>query len=118
MEKNASTEDMKTPVSSSNKLVREGYTENFRVTENGLSGTEAERFYTPEEIEILDYFRFEGASDPADNSILYAIRTIDGKKGTLTDAYGTYADPAISKFIKKVEDISKKQSHANPEKNG
>ena len=63
--------------------------------------------YSPDKVEIVNFFRFEGASDPADNAILYAIKTKDGTKGTLTDAYGPYADPHISKFMKQVEDISK-----------
>lgn len=105
---NETTEDMKTMASCINKLVLDGYTENFQVTEKGLFSIEKDKYYKPEEISIQNFFRFEGASDPADNSILYAIETTDGVKGTLTDAYGPYADLQINKFIKQVEDIVKK----------
>jgi hypothetical protein len=108
MEKNATLEDMKTLVSCINKLVLDGYTGNFNVTEKGLFSIEKEKYYKPEEVHIVNFFRFEGASDPADNSILYAIRLNDGTKGTLTDAYGPYADALTNKFIKQVEDIEKK----------
>ena len=54
------------------------------------------------------FFRFEGDSDPADNSILYVVETNDGTKGTLIDAYGPYADPKVSKFMQQVDDIQKK----------
>ena len=39
---------------------------------------------------------------------MYAIETNDGKKGTIVDAYGAYADPDISPFIIEVEKIQKK----------
>lgn len=113
MEKNATHEDMKTLVSCINKLVQDGYTGNFKVTEKGLYSIEKERVYKPEEVHIVNFFRFEGASDPADNSILYAIRLNDGTKGTLTDAYGPYADLQTEKFIRQVEDINKKVSSHN-----
>lgn len=99
---------MKTMTSCVNKLVIDGYTENFKVTENGLLAQGKQKNYKPEEVRIVNFFRFEGASDPADNSILYAIETNDGVKGTLTDAYGPYADLLTNKFIKQVEDMVKK----------
>jgi len=36
-------------------------------------------------------------------SILYAIETTDGNKGTLVDAYGLYADDDTGEFMKEVE---------------
>jgi hypothetical protein len=108
MEKIATTEDMKTLASCINKLILDGYTEDFKVTEEGFVSLQNDQMYSPEEVHVVNFFRFEGASDPADSSILYAIETDDGKKGTLTDAYGPYADQHVTKFIKQVEDISKK----------
>lgn len=108
MQKNATTADMQTMTACLNKLVRDGYTEDFKVTEKGLLSIQKEKHYKVSQIHIVDFYRFEGASDPSDNSIVYAIETEDGTKGTLTDAYGPYADPATGKFIKQVEDITKK----------
>lgn len=108
METLSTSEDMKTLTDCSNKLVKDGYTENFKVTENGLQALSTNKFYKPEEVHVLNFFRFEGESDPADMSILYAIETSDGIKGTLNDAYGPYSDPNVSKFMKQVEDITKK----------
>ena len=101
--------DMKTLASCINKLVQQGYTEDFKVAENGrLLSLQHERMYKPQETEIVNFYRFEGASDPADNSILYVIETNDGIKGTLTDAYGSYSDPSVTKFIEEVQSITKK----------
>ena len=103
-------EEMKTLASCLNKITKDGYLENFKVTENGLQSLETEKIYKPDQIHIVNFFRFEGASDPSDSAILYVIETNDGAKGSLTDAYGMYADPNIDKFIKEVENISKKHT--------
>ena len=105
---NATTEDMRTMSSCVNKLVLDGYTESFQVTEQGIFSHEKNKYYKPHEVRIINFFRFEGASDPADSAILYAIETRDGVKGTLTDAYGPQADIEVDKFLKEVEDIAKK----------
>lgn len=101
-------QEMKTLSSCVNALTRSGYETQFKVTKNGLKSLTTEKIYRPEDVKILSFYRFEGESDPADNSILYAIETADGEKGTLTDAYGIYNDTNVSTFIKEVEEIGKK----------
>jgi hypothetical protein len=108
MEQNATTEDMKTLASCLNKLMLDGYDQDFKVNEKGIFSMQTEKKYRPEDIHVVNFYRFEGASDPGDNSILYAIETSDGAKGTLTDAYGPYAEPLVTAFMKKVEDVNKK----------
>jgi len=111
---NATTEDMRTMASCVNKLVLDGYTESFQVTGEGLFSQGKNKHYAPDEVHINNFFRFEGASDPGDNSILYAIETTDGTKGTLTDAYGAYGDAEVGKFVDHVENMVKK----NPRQSG
>jgi hypothetical protein len=106
-------DDMRTLSSVLNKKVQDGYKENFQVTEEGLKSLETEKIYKPGEVHIVNFFRFEGASDPSESAILYVIETDDGAKGTLTDAYGMYADPQIDEFLKEVQDISKKHTTAH-----
>lgn len=107
---NVQNDEMKTLSACLNKVVQEGYSQNFKVTEEGIQSLETEKMYRPDEVHIVNFYRFEGASDPSDSAILYIIETDDGVKGSLTDAYGMYADPNIDKFIKEVENISKKHS--------
>lgn len=85
------------------KMVEEGYKENFKATETGLMSLETSKEYKPEELLIVNFYRFEGISDPEDNSILYVIEAADGAKGTMTDAYGAYSDPLVEKIIKQVK---------------
>ena len=102
---------LKTMVSCIDALIKEGYTENYKVIERGLKSLRRERIYTPSEVKVLNFYRFEGNSDPADSSILYAIETIDGGKGTLVDAYGPYSDTQITTFMQQVHEIHKKVVH-------
>ena len=96
-----------------NRLESEGYTDQYRVEENRMvSLGEDSRKYKPEEVKAVNFFRFEGISNPDDMSILYAIETADGRKGTLVDAYGVYADDETGEFFQQVE-IHKKVSN-NP----
>jgi hypothetical protein len=91
------------------KAVKNGYTESFKVTGRGLiSQDDPEHPYPPEQIQVINFYRFEGESDPADNSIMYQIETPDGHKGVLVDAYGPYADEKTNVFMQQVEDIQKK----------
>ena len=89
------------------RMLDEGYTEDFKVTDAGLQAIKHERVFRPEEVNIVNFFRFEGESDPDDNAILYVIETNDGTRGTLIDAYGVYSDPKITRFLKEVDSIQK-----------
>jgi hypothetical protein len=99
---------LKTLVDCHKKMMEDGFTEDFKVEGGKLKCFSNSRMYDATEVSIVNFFRFEGQSDPDDNSIMYVIETIDEKKGTLVDAYGTYADANINNFITAVEDIKKK----------
>lgn len=58
----------------------------------------------PEEFQIDKVYRFEGASNPEDQSILYAISSPKFKiKGTLVNGYGISYDEQNSKLIEKLQ---------------
>lgn len=109
--KNDATQKMKTLSESINEALEKGYTENFKVITKGLSTQDEQSIYAPQDVAISNFYRFEGYSDPMDNSILYLIETNDGRKGTLTDVYGAEADVKISNFVREVEDIQKKNKN-------
>lgn len=63
------------------------------------------KLYSPEELTIIKTYRFEGDSDPSDNSILYLIEANDGLIGYSIDAYGVYTNHegnAYDEFIRKI----------------
>ena len=108
MENNDLIPHMKSLSSLLNKMVLKGYDDDFKITDNGLKSLKTEKIYQPDQINIINFFRFEGQSDPNDNTIMYVIETTDGLKGTLVDAYGPYADRKLSEFMNQVESIQKK----------
>lgn len=98
---------MKTLTEVMAKMVREGYTENMSIKEGKLYVPSSEKLMEPEEVQITNFYRFEGASNPEDMDILYVIETNTGEKGLLADGYGTYSTEGVTQFIKRVEDIQK-----------
>ena len=86
-----------------NKLEAEGFTDQYRVENNRLMNLSCNKDYGPEEVTAVNFYRYEGPSNPDDMSILYAIETTDGRKGTLMDAYGTYSDDDLGAFMQSVE---------------
>lgn len=94
-------------VSIINSLLTEGFKTQFRAVDKGLKSLATQKIFRPNEVKIVNFYRFEGESDPSDNAILYAIETNDGEKGTLTDSYGAYNDTNIAKFIQQVSNIHK-----------
>ena len=108
MKTRTATEKMETLNQAIDQAVKRGYSENFKLEARGLTTETEQKYYSPSDVKIGDFYRFEGYSDPTDNSILYLIETTDGRKGLLVDAYGAYADARVSKFVTAVEDIQKK----------
>jgi len=99
---------MKTMVSCLNMLMAKGFDTQFKATRVGLKSLTTDQVYKPGEVKVINFYRFEGESDPADNSIVYAIETETGERGTLVDAYGPYSDTVVTSFMKEVEEIQKK----------
>ncbi len=85
------------------KLKNEGYTKDFNLIDEYLEDKEEKKRYTADEFEVDRVFRFEGMSNPADNSVLYAITTSNGSKGLLTDAYGAYSGQISRTILKKLQ---------------
>ena len=76
----------------------------FRLNGDGFSAGKG-KSYQPEDLKIIQTYRFEGNSDPADNSILYVIEAKDGLVGYSLDAYGAYSDheeEGYDEFIRKI----------------
>ena len=98
---------MNTLTGVTNKWTQNGYTDTITISPAGLYSVEKDKTYGPADVRVVDFYRFEGQSDPADNCILYIVETKDGVKGMVIDAYGTYADDDVTKFMKHVEGMNK-----------
>jgi hypothetical protein len=72
------------------------------VAGDGLRSAEGGKTFRAEDLLIREFYRFEGVSDPDDMSIVYAIESRDGTRGTLVDAFGVYASPAVGRVLEHV----------------
>jgi hypothetical protein len=85
-----------------NALKRKGYTEDFELTPNCIECPSLSLQLHPGKFKVDEFHRFEGMSDPDDNSIVFAISSDDGIKGTLVDAYGAYSENLNEAMIEKL----------------
>lgn len=87
-----------------NALVARGYTEDFAMEPECIHCASLQIRLHPEDFQIDEFYRFEGMSNPDDNSVVYAISSLDGTlKGLLVDAYGVYAEnvsPAMAERLR------------------
>ena len=81
-------------------LQKRGYTADFNFHEKGVIADTI--LLTPAEFEIVEYYRFEGDSDPADEAIVYAIESASGIKGILVNGYGISSDSITNEMAEKL----------------
>lgn len=84
------------------EYINKGYTSNYQMEDGKLKDVSSGKLFEVNEVTIFDEYRYEGQSDPGDMSILYAIHTDDGCKGTLLLPYGPTADGELAWFMKEV----------------
>jgi len=84
-------------------LKSKGYTVDFNIAFDKIICSDNKICLNPNEFEITAVFRFEGETNPSDEDVVYAIESKDGKiKGTMTSAYGTYAETLSNDMIQKL----------------
>lgn len=92
-----------TVVEALNGLKAKGYTTNFNLAFDKLICHDDNTCLNPNEFEITEVHRFEGATNPADEDVVYAIESKSGTiKGVLTGAFGLYADSASTEMLSKL----------------
>ena len=84
------------------ELQKRGFTHNFSVNDNGQLEEHKGKFYSFSEVELIEFHRFDGMTNPSDDSILYAIKTRSGLKGTVVDSYGANGSEVTSRFMNRV----------------
>ena len=85
------------------ELKKSGFTANFEFLDQTFRDVDTGRTFKADELTIVEHYRFEGASDPDDMSVVYAIESDDGLKGIVADAFGLYANPDLGEFLEKVK---------------
>jgi hypothetical protein len=82
------------------KLKEQGFTLDFNLEANHLKA--GEYTYPADEFEIVDVYRYEGPSDPADEATVYALASPEGQKGILVTGYGYSADEVAEETLKQL----------------
>lgn len=83
-------------------LQQEGYTADFNLCHAGIENKHRKTMYPASDLLVVKYYRFEGQTNPADNTVLYVIETNSGEKGLLVDAYGAYSGNIPREMIDKL----------------
>lgn len=86
-----------------NDLKARGYTEDFNLKPTCIECPAFQLQWHPEDFIIEEFYRFEGMSNPDDNSIVFAISSKNGVKGVLVDAYGAYSENLNDAMIQKLK---------------
>jgi hypothetical protein len=93
------------------KLRLKKFDNEFNISPEGFT-INNKKFYQPQDLKIIRTYRFEGDSDPSDNSIIYLIEANDGLVGFSLDAYGVYSDhddDGYDNFIKQISVDERKE---------
>jgi hypothetical protein len=87
-----------------NDLQRRGYTDDLRVLDDQLFCTTKKVALDPVDFHIDEFHRFEGNTDPEDQSIVYAISSAKhNMKGILVNAFGPDASPVIQEMVRRLD---------------
>lgn len=82
------------------QLREAGFMVDFNIAGNALKVNDAE--YDTEDFEITEIFRYEGDSNPDEESTVYGIQSKDGVKGILVTSYGMYIDEISEELLNKL----------------
>ena len=86
-----------------NDLQVRGYTDELSLADNCVICDGKRTELHPEDFHIDEFHRFEGNSDPEDQSIVYAISSKHHDvKGILVNAYGMDASPMTQNMVAKL----------------
>lgn len=93
------------------RLERAGYSDALRATADGFLEAQTGRIHPPETLIVDEIVRFEGDSDPADEAVLFALRSRDQSvRATVVATYGPSADPVSGALIKRLDTESLSRS--------
>lgn len=96
-------ENYDTVVAALEGLKARGYTLDFNIAFDSIICRQNDICLNPNEFEITEVYRFEGQTNPDDEDVVYGVSSLDGTiKGSITSAYGMYADGLSTEMIRKL----------------
>ena len=83
-------------------LEKRGYTDDFNIVDGHLHCAGLDMQLHPQHFQVREFYRFEGNTDPGDESVVYAIESDQGVKGLLVSAFGAYSEPLSDELMQKL----------------
>lgn len=84
-------------------LNKRGYTEDFNLKENCIECRNGQYKIFHNEFQVDEFYRFEGMTDPADETIVYAVSSPRyNLKGVLVNGYGIYSQSMTDDMVEKL----------------
>ena len=105
--------DYQTLVEAQTDLRARGFTVEFSFKDGKLAGDNGQS-YAASQLTSLEDYRFEGMTNPGDESILVALRAHDGARGYAISAYGPYADQAFMEFLAAIPEEQDTEVESHP----
>ena len=84
------------------RLSNAGYDDAYGAEQDGLKSRSRGTVRPPESFRVDEIVRFEGDSDPSDESAIFALTSTDGTKGTYTVAFGPLMDALDAVMVKRL----------------
>ena len=103
------------------RLQKKGYTKNLVAKFDHFTCEEGKLQLYPNDIFFDEVLRFENTSDPDDQSIMYAIRSLveDDVKGLYIESYGLYHDDLSNTIIQRIQECHQlRQKYPHPSGTG
>ncbi|MFC3562864.1 hypothetical protein [Pedobacter jamesrossensis] len=86
------------------ELKKRGFILDFNLQENSFFSPESK--FRVGDFKIVDIYRYEGDTDPADEVCLYALESVAGNRGFLLASYGASTDEYSTKLLALLKEIS------------
>src|SRR6267154_5069162 len=81
------------------ELKLNGYVHDFNLHPEWIEWPPLKLKMGPKDFHVDEVHRFEGATNPDDSAVLYAVNSWAGVKGLIVDAYGAYAETLSTEMI-------------------
>lgn len=82
------------------QLREKGFTRDFKLAEDKFISDED--YFTASQCEVVEVYRYEGNTDPADEATVYGIEGQSGVKGILVTGFGTSMDNVSAEVLEKL----------------
>ena len=84
---------------------QKGFTIEFICTENGFYDAESDKTYLPESVCKMEFIRiYSPLSEPDEESIIYLLEIMDGKKGWISDSFGYNSNQKLTEHINRIKE--------------